>query len=148
MCFGVIEWGAMRRRKNLTGTFLGFLAFLIILGLSASIMFTRFPDPWTRVEDANSLIYSYHAKNLLRYPIGLHKFLNLFAVSNPPQSTIVNQDFSYYLDHSPILTYFVAGSYLLFGINEPAARLIPMLSSLGSLITIFYFARKIGDRRW
>jgi len=107
--------------------------------VSASLMLQRFTDPWTRIDDANSLIYSFYAKNLLRYPASIHKLLNIDAVSQPAQAQISGEPFSYYLDHSPMLTYLVAGSYWLLGISEWTARLVPLLSSLGSLITLFFF---------
>lgn len=132
------------RRFNI-GIF-GMAAFIVIA--SASLMLQRFTDPWTRIDDANSLDHSYYAKNLVRYSPSIHRYINVWAVSSPPQPAIKGEPFSYYLDHSPALSYLIAGSFLVFGMTEWASRLVTLLASLGSIATFFYFAYRWSKSAW
>ena len=52
-----------------------------------------------------------------------------------------------YLDKPPLLYWLVMGSYLLFGVHDWAARLVPALAVHGSVLTAFLLGRRsLGER--
>jgi 4-amino-4-deoxy-L-arabinose transferase-like glycosyltransferase len=52
-----------------------------------------------------------------------------------------------YLDKPPLVYWLLAGSYAVFGVTSWAARLVPALATLATVILTFLFARRVlGER--
>jgi len=125
------------------------LILIPIILYASFFLFQHFTSPFTRHSDLNSLIYVFHAKNLLRYPSSLHHYANANIVTSNGISSMLNylphDRITYYLDHSPLITYLAAFSFSLFGINEWAARLVPIISSLITLIVFYLLVKKVSN---
>ncbi len=52
-----------------------------------------------------------------------------------------------YVEKPPLLYWLTALSYTILGVNEFAARLIPALSALATVVATWFFARRVFDRR-
>jgi 4-amino-4-deoxy-L-arabinose transferase-like glycosyltransferase len=55
--------------------------------------------------------------------------------------------FRYHTDHPPLVPLFVSFSFRLFGEHEWAARLVPILFSLGSTMLVYLLGAALGGRR-
>ncbi|MCA9174109.1 MAG: glycosyltransferase [Planctomycetales bacterium] len=56
-------------------------------------------------------------------------------------------NFKTYYDKPPMLYWLVAASYSVFGVNETAARLVPALAALGTLLLVMWFGNRHFGRR-
>ena len=80
--------------------------------------------------------YSTIGRNYLRYG---------FSTSlGPVISTgfVASDRLSFYPNHPPLLGWFLAMSFAVFGEHEWAARLVPLLFSLGSLVVLYALAMR------
>ena len=55
---------------------------------------------------------------------------------------------SFRIDHPPVLSWTIALSYVLFGVHEWSARLVPLLASLVMVVMIFVWVREIAGAGW
>jgi hypothetical protein len=79
------------------------------------------------------------AKNHLIYGFGQTHFVSVISV--------VDGQNIYHLGHQPLLQILIAISYFFFGIHEWSARIVPILSSLGTIILIYAIAYRVWDQR-
>ena len=99
------------------------------------------------IRDRNGAFFSQLARNLLRYPPEIHGGMPLVAVGEavpPPEER------SIYATHPAGLVWLVAGSFGLFGETEWAARLVPIVCSLGTLLLLVRLVERChgGDTAW
>src|SRR5262249_13271561 len=81
--------------------------------------------------DNNTAEYSQPARNLLRYgPIATRLGLVTDLGASRPAR------FAFYTHHPPLMSIAAAGSFLVFGVSEGAARIYPALCSIGSAIVV------------
>lgn len=105
-------------------------ATLLLTCVYAAGLTQRIDQPWTGMHDWNGAFFSQLARNCLRYPWELHHGIPVVAMGDavPPAD-----ERSFYATHPPGLVWLVAGAFRLLGEHEWAARLVPILASLGSL---------------
>lgn len=115
----------------------GLLVVLYAAGLTQDL--TR---PWTGFHDWLGAFHSQFARNLLRYPLDVHHGMPVMAMGEaipPPEER------SIYATHPPGLTWLIALSFWVLGEAEWAARLVPIVCSLGTLpLFVCLVARKWG----
>lgn len=85
--------------------------------------------PWIGLHDWNGAFYSQLARNLIRYPLGVHHGMPLVAVGDdaPPEER------SIYATHPAGLVWVMAGAFRVFGEGEAAGRLPAVVASLVTL---------------
>lgn len=116
------------------------LASAVMLTLFAAILSRGIANPWTGLHDWNGAFYSQLARNLLRYPFDMHHGMPMVAVGD---ALPAEGDWSFYPTHPPALVWLIAASFRIFGDREWAARLVPILASLG---TLFLLVRAVRER--
>ncbi len=97
--------------------------------------------PWNGMHEWNGALYSLFARNLLRYPWEIHHGMPIIAVGDAAPAA---HERSIYPNHPAGLAWLVAGAFLLLGESEWAARLAPIVASLGSVGLLMLLVR----RRW
>jgi hypothetical protein len=97
--------------------------------------------PWNGLHEWNGAIYSLFARNLLRYPWEIHHGMPVIAAGETVPSA---QERSIYPHHPAGLAWLIALSFRALGECEWSARLVPILSSLGSAALLMFLVR----RRW
>ncbi|HVP10062.1 MAG TPA: glycosyltransferase family 39 protein [Phycisphaerae bacterium] len=119
----------------------GGLCILFLLAVYAAGLTHGLCDPWTGLRDWNGAFYSQLARNLLRYPMTVHHGMGVVAMGAavPPR-----EERSIYPTHPPGLIWLVALAFRVLGEAEWAARLAPVLASLGSVVLLI----RILDRGW
>ncbi len=106
-------------------------AYALLLAVYAAGLTHGLSRPWTGMHDWNGAFFAQLARNLLRYPLAIHGGMPLVAVGEavpPPEER------SIYATHPAGLVWLVAGSFVLFGETEWAARLVPIACSLGAVL--------------
>ncbi|MCX6818906.1 MAG: glycosyltransferase family 39 protein [Candidatus Aenigmarchaeota archaeon] len=58
-----------------------------------------------------------------------------------------NQRYSYYVHHPMLISLMVSASFLVFGINEWALRLVPISINIGILIFLFLFVKTYWNKK-
>jgi 4-amino-4-deoxy-L-arabinose transferase-like glycosyltransferase len=84
----------------------------------------------------NSGFYSNIARNYLRYGLAKTAFGQVITAG-----VVDPANFVYYTHHPPLLPLYVAASFLLFGVGEWQALIVPIAFSLGS-VTLFHMLVK------
>ena len=113
--------------------------FLITLIFASTILFSfNLKKPFIGHHDFNSAFFSTISRNLIRYPITQTK---LGQILN--NSRVSTQYFQYYTHNVPLFTWILALSFFVFGVGEWQARLVSILFSTGSVIAIYFIAKKL-----
>jgi hypothetical protein len=116
---------------------------LLLLSVYAVGLTHGISRPWTGMHDWNGAFFSQLARNLLRYPLSVHHGMPVVAVGDavpPPEER------SIYATHPPGLVWLVAAAFCVFGEAEWAARLVPIIASLGSLGLFVWLVRRAWGR--
>ena len=100
--------------------------------------------PWSGKDVGyNGAVYSIMARNYVRYGFLQTKF---DAVLNSGKAGAA--EFAYHSFHHPLLLpILVALSFKVFGVNEWAARLVPLLFTLLSLWVFYLLSRELGGEK-
>lgn len=133
----MIEVFQSNRLPGKKGVALGLAA---LLAVSALILSYELTEPWVGHHDFNGAFYSIAAKNHLTYGVGQTRFAIVLNADR-----VLDGHFSFYSHHPPLLSLLVATSFLVFGIHEWAARLVPIAFSLGSLFLVYVIGRDLRD---
>lgn len=105
-------------------------SFLFLL--SVILIGQNLDKPFWGEHDWNGVRYGNIARNYLRYGILETK---LGQVEN---SGIVGKgDFEYYTHYPPLLPLAIGLSYKIFGVSEWSTRIVPLLTTAGSIVLIF-----------
>ncbi|MEE8169892.1 MAG: glycosyltransferase family 39 protein [Phycisphaerae bacterium] len=102
----------------------------VLLTLYAAGLLRGVDQPWVGMQDWNGAYFSYISRNLLRYPIETSRLLPVVEMGSIP---VTDAEVQRYATHPPGLPWLLAVSFALLGVSEWAARLVPILCSLGSL---------------
>jgi hypothetical protein len=114
---------------------------LVLLAVYAAGLTQQVTSPWGGMHDWNGAFYSQLARNLLRYPVDVHRGMGVLAVGAdvPPI-----EERGLYSHHPPGLVWLVAGAFRLFGESEAVARAVPIAASLAA----FWMLIVLTVRRW
>jgi len=111
-----------------------------LLCTAVSIQWVGVGDPWNaKQEGITGAVYSLCGRNFVR-----HGFMETEFIPFRNAGAISPEEFHFYVNHPPLVPILVALSFKIFGVHEWAARLVPLLFSLGSLWMIYL----LGKRFW
>jgi 4-amino-4-deoxy-L-arabinose transferase-like glycosyltransferase len=116
--------------------------FLVLLFLAAALLRSRgIEEPWKydSHDGWGGAFYSNIARNYLRYGYLETRLAPVVNTGDTPP-----EERRYYLTHPPLIGLAVSVSFRLLGEREWAARLVPLLFGLGSLLLVV----RIGSRLW
>jgi dolichyl-phosphate-mannose-protein mannosyltransferase len=113
----------------------------IVVALYAVGLTREIGRPWNGLHEWNGALYSLFARNFLRYPWEIHHGMPLIAVG---EAIPAENERSIYPSHPAGLVWLVAAAFRVFGESEWAARLVPIMASLGSVVLLMLVVR----RRW
>lgn len=137
---GAVPKGAPRRQWNLRMTPRRFVVWACLLAGAYGLGLTRdIAEPWYGVHDWNGAFFSQLARNFLRYPWSVHHGMPIVAAGAAIPGP---EDSSIYATHPPALVWMVAGAFRIFGESEWAARLVPILFSLGTFALLLWLTSK------
>ena len=115
--------------------------FLIVIGLlGVVLLLLQLDGPFDDAGGWNGTWVSTCARNHVKYGLG-----------STQAACVMNTDFSepeefrYYVHHPPGIHLTVAASFLLFGEHEWAARVVPMLFTIGTFVLFFLLLRLLYD---
>jgi len=120
-----------------------FAAVLAVLaGVATALRCVNLTAPW----GADNLgtagaFFSIAARNYLAYGYRATGFLPAVTAEGPPSPIEL------YTNHPPLVPLLVSASFALFGEQEWAARLVPLVASLVSLALLTYLAARFYGRR-
>ncbi len=117
---------------------------LLILVVSATLAQGRGIDrPWSHGDHNGwgGAFYSNIARNYVRYGYLETRFAPVISTGKTPP-----EERHYYLTHPPFIGMAVSLAFHLFGEHEWAARLVPLLFSLGSIVLVYLLGSKILSR--
>ena len=112
---------------------LAFLVFHFARGLNR---------PWTEEDNWYGAVYSQAAHNNLRAGLraaGVPATLYFGPLPIPPEA--------YYVHHPTLLPVLVTASFAVFGESERAARLVPVIASLASVVVLWFLLRHTAGPR-
>jgi len=116
----------------------GFVIVLTLLLLVQTLLLIRnYSQPWNGVDGGDGAFYSSIARNYINYGIVELKggqATNFGAVAN-------KSEFNFYQHHPPMVPLLTYVSFKLFGESEGAARLAPILLTIGSGALLFTLIR-------
>lgn len=128
------------RAYNNAGMNAAKLARWACVGLLAAALLRDVREPFWGLHDFNTADHAQFARVMLRQPASVHHFLATYALGmdrpDPPH---------HYAHHPPMITWLTAISFSLLGEHEWAARLAPILCSLGGLLIFMRLARETSD---
>jgi 4-amino-4-deoxy-L-arabinose transferase-like glycosyltransferase len=112
----------------------------LLLG-AAALRLWDFTSPWTNdYRGWGGSFYSNIARNYLKFGYIETKAAPVSSI-NPPDAA----HFEYYLHHPPMTGWLVSLSFRLFGYHEWAARIIPVLCSMGALVLLYLIMRRFWN---
>lgn len=117
-------------------------ALAAVLALAAVILCHGLTEPFIGHHDWTSASMSAAARNHLRYG---YTATRLAIIEN--NDFVPPEWFRYYTNHPPLIPLFVSVSFSLFGEHEWAARLVPIIFSLGSTVLVSLLGTALGGQR-
>jgi hypothetical protein len=117
---------------------------LLLLTIAAAVVRSRGIDrPWSHGDHNGwgGAFYSNIARNYVRYGYLDTRFGPVISTGNIPP-----EDRRYYLTHPPLIGLSVSLAFRVFGEREWAARLVPLLFSLGSIPLVYAVGAKLLSR--
>jgi len=122
--------------KNHRNILLFIFLTVIILGININV-------PWGEEHcGLSGSHYSVIARNYLRYGLLKTKF---GCVMN--SGYLEPHKFNYYISQPPLLPMLIAVSFLIFGVSEASARLVPALFAIGFTIVFYLFIDRFFKKR-
>jgi len=118
------------------------LALLAIFALLAFHFARGLQRPWVEEDNWYGAVYSQAAHNNLRAGLhagGVPATLYFGPLPIPPEA--------YYVHHPTLLPVLVTASFAFFGESEWAARLVPVVASLASLLVLWFLVRHTAGPR-
>jgi 4-amino-4-deoxy-L-arabinose transferase-like glycosyltransferase len=97
-------------------------------------------DPWSHGDHNGwgGAFYSNIARNYGRYGYVETRFAPIITTGYEPR-----EERRYYLTHPPGIGIAVSSSFALFGEHEWAARMVPLLFHLGSILVLFRLGKRV-----
>lgn len=121
----------MKIIKNILISGILFLLTLLIVGKNLD-------KPFYGIHDWNGARYGNIARNYLRYGIFT---LGFSQVENG--GLVSSGEFKYLTHYPPLLPILISLSYRLFGISEWATRLVTLIASAGTIVSLYLIGRTI-----
>lgn len=119
------------------------MTFALVVVAVAGMLTADLNRPWSRYHDFNGAVWSQSAHNNLRAglctTLGVPTGFYFGPLPIPPDG--------YYAHHPPLLPLAVTGMFEVFGEHEWAARLLPVVASLASLILLWFLLRDLAGPR-
>ena len=109
-----------------------------IIVLAAVLLSINLNKPFIGQHDWNGVVYGQQAKNFYRYGFIPLKFGATMAT---PDVSVKDRIFQ--IHYSPALPILISFSYRLFGVSEWSTRLIPVSSSIASLVLVMLLGREL-----
>lgn len=123
--------------------FLNSHKYLLLILIFAACLLTIYIDrPFIGHHEYNGVVYSTIARNFNRYGI-----INTSFAQIENQDKASPKEFYFMTHHPPILTVLLSISFGIFGEGEKAARLVPVIFSLATLILIYALTRQYFDKK-
>lgn len=121
------------------------IALLIVLVVGGWFAAYRLDEPAWEMNHHGYIMaeWPHNAANYLRFGLSTQSGLVMDYGWVPPA-----EGFTFRIDHPPVTSWTIALSYVLSGIHEWSARLVPLLFSLGLVILLFVLARRISGDGW
>ena len=119
-----------------------YFALILILTFAAFLLSSNINKPFIGHHDWNGAWYSNQARNFIKYGYLKTKF---GAVMN--NDIVSAQDFRFFTHYPPLLPIFISLSFKIFGISESAARVIPLIFTLGTILLMYIISLKFFNRR-
>lgn len=109
---------------------------LLLVAATLTALLPGLGKPFIGHHDWNGVQYGNMARNYLRYGLLQTK---LGQIENA--GVVSKADFAVNTHYPPVLPLLVAASFLVFGVQEWAARLVPMIASGFAVFLVFRIAR-------
>jgi len=134
---------------------LEYLAFVLILIPATVLNCYRIAEPawdWAHSINYGGALDGWHGGFLCEWAGVARNYLKFnYPETGLGQAAYRPQDdptlFHHRIDHPPLLPLLASLSFLVFGVHEWSARLIPLLSSTGLLLLVFLLGRKLGGTK-
>lgn len=127
----------IKRTKNI---FKENMLFILLLLFAFLIRSYKITEHWVGHHDFNGAFFSIVAINHIRYGYLATKFWDVPILTTPDL-------FYYHIKHPPLVGILVSTSFRIFDIHEWSARLVPILFSIGALILLYSFIKKIWNEK-
>ncbi len=111
---------------------------LILFVLALFAVGRNLRKPFVGIHDWNGARYGNIARNYLRY-----SFFTTYFGQVENSGEVASKNFQYYTHYPPLLPVLISISYRIFGISEFATRLIPLLATVGTIVTLYLISRTI-----
>lgn len=115
------------------------VAWLLVMGLGIALLSRGLTDRFNGWHEFNSAAYSRYARNHIAYGLDETKLYCTRGVTLEPPSPPRR-----YLNHPPLLALQVAVPLALFGDQEWAARLVPIVATVGSTLLLMAILTRCG----
>ena len=113
------------------------LTVALVAAVGVVLRVQTFTDTWTGVHNAwGGAFYGNVARNFLRYGYWTTSFA---PVVN--SGVVEPRLFEIYYHHPPLAAWLTSVSFLIFGVHEWSARLVPLIFSLATMALVFQFAK-------
>lgn len=114
------------------------LLVLGIIALASFLLSININKPFIGQHDWNGVVYGQQAKNFYRYGLIPLKFGATMSTPDVPAESRIFQ-----IHYSPMLPILISFSYRLFGVSEWSTRLVPVVSSLASLVLVMLLGKDL-----
>lgn len=112
---------------------------LILLAIDLFLLLTTALTNFTRIHEYNNVIFSFFAENYLKF--GYLK-LNFAPVDLHTHAISLPKDVTYYINHPILLPLILSLFYKFLGISNLVGRLVPILFSLVSVLSLYLLVKK------
>lgn len=132
-----IELQADDNDLNIRKSWPWFFLLVVIIVCLAVVLCHDIRSPWRLSTDYNAVVWCQTAHNFLRAGViktgAVASSFHFGALPIPPGG--------YYVHHPPLFPLVLTGAFALFGEHEWTARLVPILSTLASVLLLWFFVR-------
>ncbi|MFH1280018.1 MAG: hypothetical protein ABII08_00215, partial [Candidatus Beckwithbacteria bacterium] len=105
--------------------------FILILIISGLILTQNISKPFIGHHDWNGAYYGKIAKNYLNYPLSITKLGQMTGENH------------FYTHYPPLMPLLLALDFMILGISDLSARLLPLGFTILSLLTVFRMTQKL-----
>ena len=105
--------------------------FTVIIVISLLVLLPNINKSFTGHHDWNGVFYSKIARNYLKYPISVTKLGQMTGLNH------------FYTHYPPLMPLLLALNFLVFGLSDLSARLLPIGFTLLSFLAIFRMTQKL-----
>jgi len=115
------------------------LARAAVLAVAALLLCRGIASPFLGWHEMNSAMYSQFARNHIQYGLAYTRLYCTWGdTAAPPPAP------ERYLNHPPLIALWTAAPLVVFGDHEWAARLVPIVATLGSVVLLMRIVEGFG----